>query len=173
MTVHFTQQILAWGKVVKSWATDLDYVNAEFTAHPPAKRIAADARWKLPTMAPAPVSAGDPVEIPAAVSLTAAQFVDTLKAAGISDTILPDAVKHVVLVQGNETTMVVRMPPREYLQQSENDLRTDTYAIPEFYNKLFTQPDAPEVHPLMPITYPDIMKLHSNRVGEYTLNNCT
>lgn len=172
MTTHFTQQVLPWGKLVKSWATGLDYVNADFTAHPPAVPIADDAGWKLPAMAPTPLVTGSPVTIPAAGSMTAVQFVDALQAAGIHDTVLPSAVRNIVIIQGNESTMVIRLPPRAHLQQSERDLRTDVYAIPEFYNALYTQEDGPERNPIMPSRYPEKMQLHSNRVGEYTLNNC-
>ena len=43
MSGPFTKSILSWGRAVKSWATGLDYVNTEFTDHPPSASIPANA----------------------------------------------------------------------------------------------------------------------------------
>jgi hypothetical protein len=171
MTAPFTAEVLTWGRLVKSWATGLDYINNEFNAQPPTgASIPQDAGWALPRLAPVTV-AGD-VSIPGAVALTQAEFVARMEAAGIADTALPYTNKNVVIVQGDETTMVIRLPPLVHLQQSETDLMSSGYAIPGFYDDLYAPPGSPAVSAIMPTLYQDKMKLHANRVGDYTLNNC-
>lgn len=173
MTAPFTSEVLIWGRLVKSWATGLDYINNEFNMQPPTGAIPASATWSLPPLAPVPVGSGKAaVSIPGAVALTQAEFVARMEAAGISDTALPYTNRNVVIVQGDETTMVIRLPPRVHLQQSETDLKAAGYSIPGFYDDLYAPTGAPAVSAIMPALYQDKMKLHANRVGDYTLNNC-
>jgi hypothetical protein len=175
MSSAFTSQVLTWGRLVKSWATDLDYINTDFDGQPPTGAIPSGAGWALPALAPVPVAkagGAEPVMIPGAVALTQAEFVARMEAAGIGDTDLPATNRNVVIVQGDETTMVIRLPPRVHLQDSEATLRGSSYAIPGFYDDLFAAPGAPAAAPNMPALFQDKMRLHANRVGDYTLNNC-
>jgi hypothetical protein len=59
------------------------------------------------------------------------------------------------------------LPPQKMLQSTEDDLLNGThYAMRPFYWALFGKA------PVMPTRPEDIMELHANRIGEYTLNNC-
>ena len=182
-----------WGQLVKSWATDLDYVSQPFSNQPPRKdwvkqpsklRMAlppaqadvpvSNATWALPAMKPTTVqtSKGEPVELPYAVALTADQFTDLLKNAGIRGVVMPDRYDNVIVVQGNDKTMIVRLPPKTELQGSEDDLLNGRlYPIRPFYSAIY-QP--PEGAPHLPADddQAGIMLLHANRIGEYTLNTC-
>jgi len=175
----FTQEILKWGRAVKSWATGLDYVNTDFPAQPPAPgtTIPAGAPWALPHMervqVPPAIGTTSPVWIPGAVALTREQFFDRLQALNIGDANVPSSVKTVVIVQGDDQTWMFRLPARVHLQDSEQTLKTADYSIPWFYDPLYAPPGGTPHRPRSPSTYPEKMVLHANRIGEYTLNNCT
>jgi hypothetical protein len=101
------------------------------------------------------------------VSITAADFQTRVGNAGVTITTMPANYTNVVIVQGNPQTMVLRLPPIDTLQSSEDDLLNGVvYAVPGFYSTLFGG------SPIPPTAPPDIMKLHANRIGEYTLNVC-
>lgn len=182
-----------WGRLVKSWATHLDYVSQAEAPQPPrdywvnkswptergrtpAPKTIPDTNpdgtpkpWCLPKGGPVPVKDADggTVTLPKAVAMTVEQFTKRVSIAGVSITNLPEQFKHVIIVQGDRDTMVMRLPPKEMLQSSEDDLLNDVaYTMRPFYWSLFgTAPD-------MPTEQAGIMELHANRIGEYTLNNC-
>jgi len=182
-----------WGRLVKSWATDLDYVSQAEAPQPPRtywvnttwpkeggrtpapKTIANtdDAGnpkpWCLPkgNAVPVPKANGGEVDLPFAVAMTRAQFITRVEAAGVSITNMPDQFQNVVIVQGDHDTMVMRLPPQEMLQSTEDDLLNGVhYTMRPFYWALFGKA------PKMPQDAAGIMELHANRIGEYTLNNC-
>jgi hypothetical protein len=182
-----------WGRLVKSWATHLDYVSQVDAPQPPrdywvnttwpsqAGRTPAPATildtnpdgtpkpWCLPKggEVPVPDANGGTVQLPFAVAMTVKQFTDRVAKAGVSITNIPQQFQHVVIVQGSHDTMVMRLPPQVMLQSSEDDLLNGvTYTMRPFYWSLFgTAPDTPAEQA-------GIMELHANRIGEYTLNNC-
>jgi hypothetical protein len=182
-----------WGQLVKSWATDLDYIDQDFSQQPPrdnwvkppspananstpapATVPADNAAWALPAMNPVTVTASDgsQVTLPRVVAITAAQFSDLLAKAGVQGVSMPERYKNVVIVQGDDEVMIVRLPPRQELQGSEDDLLNgQVYPVRPFYTELF---EPPEGAPHMPATNDQaaIMLLHANRIGEYTLNTC-
>jgi len=175
MTVQFTSNVLAWGRLVKSWATGLDYINTAFTGQPPpaTATIPAHASWQLP--APTPVVKGQPagVTIPLVVTMSIAEFGTLLQGVQITDFTPPSGIQNVVVVQGDDTTMVLRLPAKSFLQQSETDLKIGDYRIPPFYNQLYPLPDGGGVlTAVMPTGYPDKMQLHANRIGDYTMTSC-
>lgn len=183
-----------WGQLVKSWATDLDYINQDFSKQPPRENWvkppvpakanetpapatvpAGNADWALPPMKPVTVSASDgsQVTVPRAVAITRDEFVDLLRKAGVKGVYVPEGFKHVVIMQGDDDVMMLRLPPKTELQGSEDDLLNGlTYPIRQFYVELF---EPPLGAPHMPATNDQaaIMLLHANRIGEYTMNTCS
>jgi hypothetical protein len=182
-----------WGRLVKSWATGLDYVTQAAAPQPPrdywvnttwptevgrtpAPKTITDKEpddnpkpWCLPKGGSVPVQDADggTVALPFAVAMTADQFKARVGKASVWISNFPDEYKHVVIVQGSEDTMVMRLPPKVMLQKSEDDLlNSAAYAMRPFYWALFGA--APD----MPTDQAGIMELHANRIGEYTLNNC-
>jgi hypothetical protein len=184
-----------WGRLIKSWATKLDYISQDYPFQPPraywvnttwpgeAGTTPAPATvpdtdengnlrsWALPPMQPLTVTRADTssVALPGAVALTRAEFESRMRAAGVDVVSLPDQYKNVVIVQGDVETMVLRLPPKDTLQGSEDDLLKGgtPYPFRAFYTEIYgTEPKH------VPKEKPGIMELHANRIGEYTLNNC-
>lgn len=181
-----------WGRLIKSWATHLDYVNLQGEPEPPRNYWVntswgqtqppapvtltdRDAQgnpkpWCLPTGSAVPVTRADgtKVNLPFAVAMTAADFQQRVAAAGVAITSMPGQYSDVIIVQGDVDTMVMRLPPKDTLQGSEDDLLSGMVAYPmrSFYAALYGGP------PHLPTDRAGIMELHDNRIGEYTLNNC-
>lgn len=167
---------LTWGRLVKSWATDLDYVNTPPFNQPPQPPAPLPPAWKLPPMAPVSFQSGGAQRtIPAATYLTTAQFSTLCAAAGINSVNYPAGTTEVIIVQGNAMTMVIRLPPKTVLQASEQLLLTGgNYPTPSFYDPLYAQPGGPipSANPPMPPNTAGIMDLHANRIGDYTMGLC-
>ena len=180
-----------WGRLIKSWATHLDYVTDPTAPQPPrnywvnktwgaATPPAATATldtdnegkpkpWCLPPGGPVlvPDADGRSVALPFATAMTTKEFMTRVAAANVDVTVMPKQYTHVVIVQGNVETMVLRLPPKDTLQGSEDDLLNGTpYQIRPFYGDLYSGP----FH--QPAGRIGILELHANRIGEYTLNNC-
>jgi Animal haem peroxidase len=182
-----------WGRLIKSWATHLDYISQAAAPQPPrnywvnktwpseAGKTPAPATvpdtdgegnpkpWCLPPGGPllVPHADGGGVTLPFAIAMTIEEFSTRVVAAGVSITNMPAQYTNVVVVQGNHQTMVLRLPPKDTLQGSEDDLLNGTtYSLAPFYWSLFAG------GPTLPTTQSGIMLLHANRIGEYTLNNC-
>jgi hypothetical protein len=183
-----------WGLLIKSWATHLDYVSQAEAPQPPrdhwvnktwptevgrtpAPKTIPDTEpdgtpkpWCLPKggAVPVPDADGGTVTLPFAVAMTVDDFTKRVTSAGVSITNMPPQYTHVIIVQGADKTMVMRLPPKDTLQGSEDDLLNgQAYTLRPFYWALFG--GAPD----MPSDDSAIMELHANRIGEYTLNNCT
>jgi hypothetical protein len=182
-----------WGRLIKSWATHLDYVTnpndpqppRDFWVNttwpgaagpPPATSTSLDIDshgkpkpWCLPLGGPVLIPSGaGSVTLPFAVAMTVADFTHRVGKANVTISQMPAQYTHVVIVQGDVGTMVMRLPPKDTLQGSEDDLLLSgaNYPLRPFYNDLYP------CYPTYPTTPPTIMELHANRIGEYTLNNC-
>ncbi|MBY0318270.1 MAG: hypothetical protein K2X72_06060 [Reyranella sp.] len=174
---------LTWGRLVKSWATGLDYLNTPPGQQPPpAGASAAGKPWALPPLAPASFNAtvgGNVVQktIPGVLYLTKDDCNTLLGAAGIpaERVTYPPETTEVIIVQGDAKTMVIRLPPTKVLQTSEaNLLGGGAYPTPAFYEPLFSPPGGPVKHanpPQLP-NKAGIMDLHANRIGDYTMGLC-
>lgn len=185
--------LVEWGQLIKSWATHLDYVSQPVAAQPPrnywvntswpgeqgrtpAPATIADTdannnplAWCLPPSSAVfvPKTDGSATALPMAVAMTVDEFKTRVAAAGVEISEMPTQYKNVIIVQGNVETMVMRLPPKDTLQGSEDDLLNGTvYPFRSFYAELYGGP------PHSPTDRGDIMQLHANRIGEYTLNNC-
>jgi hypothetical protein len=95
-------------------------------------------------------------------------FKDQCAMAGVGATI-PSYVHAVQLVQTPViSTLLLRLPARELVLDSEQILGQPNarYTIPEFYNRIFNV----QVSPIVPPA--DSMRVHAERIGDYTLSNC-
>jgi hypothetical protein len=182
-----------WGRLVKSWATGLDYVDTDWANQPPRtfwvnttwsteagrtpgpKTVyAKDASgnplpWCLPAMTAIDVPRSDGTKVKVnAVAMSSNDFQNMVGQAQIVVT-MPAQYKNVVVLQGDDETMVLRIPSKNKMQGSEDDLLNGVpYPIPPYYNQLYGGP------PTLP-TYQNqgqLMWLHADRMGEYTMNNC-
>jgi len=178
---------LTWGRIVKSWATGLDYLATPPAQQPPpaGAKIAGKA-WALPPLQPVNFQAtvnGSAVQktIPGVLYLTMQECTALLNKAGIPtvdpsgnlNITYPPATTDVIIVQGNANTMVLRLPPKAVLQASEqNLLNGGPYPTPTFYNALYSPPNGPVISPAAPTTQAGIMDLHANRIGDYTMGLC-
>ena len=185
-----------WGRLIKSWATHLDYVSESYRDQPPrtywvnqswnnpdkpAPHTVTDMThegapkpWCLPPMSAVSIPRPDhmTVTLPGAVALTVDEFKERVTAAGVDITKMPPQYKHVIVLQGDRNTMVLRLPPKDTLQGSEDDLLNgQPYVISKFYYELWGGLP-PTSMPKCPPNHEGIMQLHANRIGEYTLNNC-
>jgi len=186
-----------WGRLIKSWATHLDYVSEGYHDQPPrtywvnkswnnpdkpAPHTVTDTThegnakpWCLPPMSGVSIPRPDntTVTLPGAVALTVDEFKQRVTDAGVEITQMPAQYKHVIVLQGNVDTMVLRLPPKDTLQGSEDDLLNGhPYAISAFYYALWGGLP-PTSMPKCPPNHDGVMQLHANRIGEYTLNNCS
>lgn len=183
-----------WGRLIKSWATRLDYIDQDLHNQPPRKEWAnkwpdttgtpsavtvpdtdpkgTPRKWCLP--APVAVDVprpdGSKVVLPMAVAMTVDEFKERVGAAAVVISEMPAQYTHVIIVQGGEKTMVMRLPPKDTLQGSEDDLiQGEPYEFADFYYYYFgNQAGKPPAKG----DRRAIMRLHANRIGEYTLNNC-
>lgn len=187
-----------WGRLVKSWATHQDYIGQGYPNQPPRNysvrgyplppppntttpdtdATGAPRPWTLPAMAGVVVAGPDGTGmLPKAVAISRDRFLALLAAANVVVAQMPDQYDKVIVVQGDEHTMVLRLPPMDTLQGSEDDLLNGRpYPFSTFYNDYYVTgprgaPMVP-VAPTPPSAHADIMELHAFRIGEYTLNNC-
>jgi hypothetical protein len=190
-----------WGRLVKSWATHLDYVSQDYGDQPPRSNWVnttwgittppepqtitdVDAQgmpknWCLPAMTAVSIPRADhtTVTLPGAVALTVAEFTAAVTSGNVKIVTMPAQYKNVIIVQGGPDTIVFRLPPKDTLQGSEDDLLNGLpYNIPPFYNNLYAG-QMPTTMPQCPTPQDPgragVMELHANRIGEYTLNTCS
>ena len=149
-----------WGKLVKTWATGKNYV--DYASSP---------------QAPVPTTQEIPPKFPRPTSF--AEFVDQCALAQVS--IIFDDGKNtpvprnegmgLIVIQGDADVHVIRLPPVEKLLESEQRFLAQgaTYKLPGFYSRIFGGvPEDPQAQ----ASNLDRMKIHAERVGEYTLNTC-
>jgi hypothetical protein len=96
------------------------------------------------------------------------EFKVKVAAAKVDIATMPPQYTTVIVVQGDVGTMVMRLPPKDTLQGSEDDLLLSgmEYPLRPFYDNLYP------CKPKYPTAAAAIMELHADRIGEYTLNNC-
>ena len=94
------------------------------------------------------------------------QFKEQLAKAQVFATV-PDTFKHIKFVSQDEETILVRLPPKFAIEDSEERLSKPgaTYPIPPFYKRLFNGID-----PVVPEE--DKFKVHAERIGDYTISYC-
>jgi hypothetical protein len=99
---------------------------------------------------------------------TVEQLQAQCRARGIAINV-PDYLKGVVFLQTDKSVLSIRLPPKELVECSEENIidRDAGYPLPSFYERFFSSPAAnPD------LTREDKIDLHAARIGEYTVNLC-
>jgi hypothetical protein len=81
------------------------------------------------------------------------------------DAVIPDHYKYIKYAEGDVDTVVIRLPNPTMLADSEAILETagSEYLLPRFYRAIFQN---------APAVIPDKLKLHAERIGDYSMSNC-
>jgi hypothetical protein len=181
MMANMTLNTQEWGRLVKSWATGDDYVDTPPAQQPPVNRpVPHDAAWGLPKPERVAVTTGAVTgHIPKAWVLTADEAKAKMAAANV--VVSPDSgfdkLTHFVIVQGDEHTMVLRLPSAHRLRESEDALIKAgphaSYGLPSFYDDLYATftDNIPHQAP-SPATREEKMRLHANRIADYSMSQC-
>ena len=97
---------------------------------------------------------------------TVEEFKEQLAKAQVFATV-PERFKHIQFVTSDQETLLLKLPPKVMIEDSEARLSEAgaTYPIPPFYKRLFngTDPVIPEA---------DKFKVHAERIGDYTISLC-
>ena len=151
----------AWGKLVKTWATGKNYVDHRGNEEYPVP-LAPD----IPPKYPKPSSFADFVK--------QCQQADVgLYFEGQSEKDETDVTGSeplgFVLVQSTPDNYVLRLPAKVMIENSEQKIIAgDDYELPNFYRRIF----GTDVKPGEVETAMQRIRLHAERVGEYTINTC-
>jgi hypothetical protein len=80
---------------------------------------------------------------------------------------VPEWAKTIRFVGSETDEIVVRLPPKYMIEDSETILSQPggSYPIPDFYKRIFNGMD-----PVVPES--DRMRLHAERIGDYTVSVC-
>ena len=95
------------------------------------------------------------------------EFKDQLAKAQVFMTV-PERFKQVKFVAQEYDTIVVRLPPKFAIEDSEERLSKPgaTYPLPPFYKRLFNGID-----PVIPED--EKFRVHAERIGDYTISFCS
>jgi hypothetical protein len=95
-----------------------------------------------------------------------AEFKEQLATAQVFANI-PEWAKTVKFVSPEEGEIIVRLPPKFMIEDSETILSQPggSYPIPEFYKRIFNGMD-----PVIP--HSEKLKVHAERIGDYTISLC-
>jgi hypothetical protein len=123
-----------WGLLVKSWATGQDYVGGDLTKPYPYPR-----------------------------PQTLQEFNDQTAKAG-AGVVIPRHITSLLMIQGTKEVLLIKLPPKEMVKDSENTLQTQPYTVPPFYS--------PRAFGNTPAVVTDKMAFHAERIGDYTIRIC-
>ena len=96
---------------------------------------------------------------------TVDQLLTQLALAQVGATV-PTRFKSVHFLSADQETLVIRLPPKEMIEDSEAQFEAGAvYALPPFYKRVFnnTDPNIPDAEKL---------KFHAERIGDYTIRTC-
>ncbi len=107
---------------------------------------------------------GDGNEYP--LPATIEEFKEQLATAQVFANV-PEWAKNIRFVGSETDEIVVRLPPKYMIEDSEAILAQPggSYPIPDFYKRIFNGMD-----PVVPEA--DRMRLHAERIGDYTVSVC-
>jgi hypothetical protein len=107
---------------------------------------------------------GDGNEYP--VPTTIEEFKEQLATAQVFANV-PEWAQRIRFVSSDDDEIVVRLPPKNMIEDSEAILTRPggSYPIPDFYKRIFKGVD-----PVIPEA--DRLKLHAERIGDYTVSIC-
>jgi hypothetical protein len=146
-----------WGRLVKTWATGKNYVDHRVTAETPFP-----TEVEAPPKFPKPTSFKDFV-----TQCETAQVGLFFEDGQDNPPVTADEDMGLVVLQVTSETMVLRLPAKEKIEESERNLELgNEYVLPRFYRRIFGDRN--------PEPQDDAGKavLHAERVGEYTINTC-
>ena len=94
------------------------------------------------------------------------EFKEQLAKAQVFMTV-PERFKHIQFVSSDQETILLRLPPKVMVADSEEMLSEPgaTYPIPPFYKRLFNGID-----PVIPED--EKFRVHAERIGDYTISFC-
>ncbi len=97
---------------------------------------------------------------------TIEEFKEQLAKAQVFATV-PDRFTSIKFVTSEQDTIVVKLPPKAMIEDSESLLNQpgSTYPIPPFYKRLFNGMD-----PVIPES--EKFRVHAERIGDYTISLC-
>ncbi|MGL6060179.1 MAG: hypothetical protein ACRC1G_05745 [Bradyrhizobium sp.] len=100
------------------------------------------------------------------VPKTMAEFKEQLSKAQVFATV-PERFTKIEFVSSEQDTILVRLPPKAMIDDSESMLNKPgaTYPLPPFYKRLFNGMD-----PVIPES--EKFKVHAERIGDYTISYC-
>ena len=100
------------------------------------------------------------------IPVTVDEFKEQLAKAQVFATV-PDRFKQIKFVAQEQDTIVVRLPPKVMIADSEALLNEPgaTYPLPPFYKRLFNGMD-----PVIPED--EKFRVHAERIGDYTISAC-
>jgi hypothetical protein len=127
-----------WGKLVKTWATGKDYVNN-------------GKNYPRPDTKPDPLAEFNRQTTDAGAGLE-----------------LPDYVKSILIIQATKDVLVIKLPPKAMIEESEKFLANNDYTLPKFYGPVFGKPPEPGIKDPA-----ERLRLHAMRIGDYTIRLCT
>ena len=94
------------------------------------------------------------------------EFKEKLARAQVFATV-PERFKSIKFVTSEQDTIVVKLPPKAMIEDSESLLNQpgSTYPLPPFYKRLFNGLD-----PVIPEE--ERLRVHAERIGDYTISLC-
>ena len=94
------------------------------------------------------------------------EFKEQLAKAQVFATV-PERFKNIKFVSSEQDTIVVKLPPKAMIEDSESLLNQpgSTYPLPPFYKRLFNGMD-----PVIPES--EKFRVHAERIGDYTISAC-
>jgi hypothetical protein len=97
---------------------------------------------------------------------TIEQFKEQLATAQVFASV-PEWAKTIRFVSSDTDEIVVRLPPKYMIEDSEALLQQPgrSYPIPDFYKRIFNGMD-----PVVPAA--DVLRVHAERIGDYTVSVC-
>lgn len=100
------------------------------------------------------------------VPQTMDEFKEQLAKAQVFATV-PERFKNIKFVSSDQDTIVVKLPPKAMIEDSESLLNQPgaTYPLPPFYKRLFNGLD-----PVIPEE--ERLRVHAERIGDYTISLC-
>ncbi len=100
------------------------------------------------------------------VPTTMEEFKEQLAKAQVFATV-PERFKHIQFVTSDQETLLLKLPPKVMIEDSEAMLSEpgSSYPIPPFYKRLFNGLD-----PVIPEN--EKFKVHAERIGDYTMSLC-
>ena len=107
---------------------------------------------------------GDENQYP--IPQTMDEFNEQLSKAQVFATV-PERFTKIEFVSSEQDTILVRLPPKQMIDDSESMLNKPgaTYPLPPFYKRLFNGMD-----PVIPES--EKFKVHAERIGDYTISYC-